>query len=611
MGGPVMDRCLSRRGQLWAAVLLLAGLLGMGSAAPAHAQLAGLLDLSCHAVTAVPATIEAPEPRFSCSGKPNDYQRASLWFRFVPNSSHDRPVVLVHNSRFDRLVVSFHYADGAVRRQHVASGDFGAHWRPGGQIAFTAPDRDAGLAYMTLRFDRPASADLLRIRLVDEGEASWQATVLSGSIGAALMLLAIGAIYNLSLALVTRRQFPLWQGLWDICMVVWGGIWSQFALTLDPALAGATSAQLCTALACGAVMFATFAAITAIEREYMPLLLRRATLLLGLGIGVLGFPLAALRSGPLLSLAIVLGWMILADLLLIASVLAIAWRRGSSDARAYAGAWAVPMLTLGTLQFIDVDALFWGAGSQIVVLMAAAWQTLWLSVAASRSHGRLRAERDMARSAEARAHELARRDPLTGLANRRGFVEAAAPMIARANRGEGPVALLLIDIDRFKQVNDAFGHDAGDAVLCTVARRLQRWEGAMCTVARLGGEEFALMIGGLEGFVLARFAENLRKEIGACRHDEAIGDHRVTVSVGVAEAARGADFHTLYRHADEALYFAKREGRDRVGNAAALFRVAGRGDRAVVPATPGLHPGEEAPDMPANDSFAQATGAGT
>jgi len=593
-----------------ALVLLVAGLVGIVLATPARAEEAGLVDPACHAVTPLTTAMDTPEPRFSCSGSPRNYQQSSLWYRFVPNSSHDRPVVLVHNSRFDRLVVAFHYADGAVRRQQVTSGDFGAHWRPGGQIAFVAPDRDAGLTYMTMRFDRPASAEVLRIRLVDEGAAAWQATVLSGSIGAALMLLAIGALYNLTLALATRRQFPFWQGAWDTCMVVWGGIWSQFALAVKPGLAGTLSAQVCTALACGAIMLASIAALTAIEREFLPRAVRLATLVTGIAIGVLGLPLAIMRSGPVMPLAIALGWMILVVLVLIASALAIAWRRGSSDARAYAGAWAVPMLTLGTIQFVDVDALFWGAGSQIVVLFAAAWQTLWLSIAASRAHGRLRAERDLALSGEARAHELARRDPLTGLANRRGFVEAVAPMIERANSGEGPVALLLIDIDRFKQVNDAFGHDAGDAVLCTVARRIARWEGTMCTAARLGGEEFALMVGGLEGFVLARFAESVRREIAACRHDEVIGDHRVTVSVGVAEAVRGADFHTLYRHADEALYVAKRHGRDRVENAASLFS----GDAPVL-AEASAHPAVIAlavdePEGAADQARAQAVGAG-
>jgi len=84
----------------------------------------------------------------------------------------------------------------------------------------------------------------------------------------------------------------------------------------------------------------------------------------------------------------------------------------------------------------------------------------------------------------------------------------------------------------------------------------------MCTAARMGGEEFALMIGGLDGFALARFAESVCREMAACEHGLADID-RVTISIGVAEAVADADFRHLYRRADEALYRAKHQGRNR------------------------------------------------
>jgi diguanylate cyclase (GGDEF)-like protein len=86
----------------------------------------------------------------------------------------------------------------------------------------------------------------------------------------------------------------------------------------------------------------------------------------------------------------------------------------------------------------------------------------------------------------------------------------------------------------------------------------------MCTAARLGGEEFAMMIAGVESFALARFADGVRQEIAACDHVEAIGDGRVTASIGVAEATATSDFQQLFRLADQALYAAKQQGRDRV-----------------------------------------------
>jgi diguanylate cyclase (GGDEF)-like protein len=280
----------------------------------------------------------------------------------------------------------------------------------------------------------------------------------------------------------------------------------------------------------------------------------------------------------------VLGGLTLAVLVAVAWCLVQAWRRGSPEARSFAGAWSVPMLVLGSTSFIDTDHWLWGGGSQLLVLFSAAWQTLWLSVSASRAYARLRMQRDMARRAEAQAHELARRDSLTGLRNRRGFFELAAAHLERAHLeigGGAPVALMLIDVDFFKAINDEFGHDSGDAVLATIGRRLARWDGELTSAARIGGEEFAIIVCGLESFALLRFAESVRREIAACQHGSAIGHRSVTASIGVAQAREGehGDVNALYRRADTALYAAKRAGRDRVIFADA--RLPAEGARAV------------------------------
>ncbi|MDE8651195.1 hypothetical protein [Novosphingobium album (ex Liu et al. 2023)] len=195
------------------ALLFLAVLLGFGWTAPANAAEVRLGRSLCHAVSARPPASDALPTRFACKGKPADYQRGSLWLhvdlRQYPVDRDDF-VLLVHNTRFDRMQVAFTYADGRIVRQTVRGGDMGSHWRAGGQIAFPAPDRNVPLVALTLRFDRLASADLLRLRMMRDGEASMQSIALATSIGAALMLLVIGAIYNASLAFAVRRQFPAW-----------------------------------------------------------------------------------------------------------------------------------------------------------------------------------------------------------------------------------------------------------------------------------------------------------------------------------------------------------------------------------------------------------------
>lgn len=537
-------------------------------ALPADAESLRLNDGLCHAVTPLrQADTLLPALRFSCRGSSAGYQQASLWLRAdltrLPVDRND-VVLMLHQSRFDRLVVSFSYADGAVARQQVRGGAFGSHWRAGGQIAFEAPVRDAPLVAVTMRVDRLASESLLHLRLVTRGEAGAQSAALAATIGAALMLLLVATLYNLSLAAAVRRQFLAWHGAWAACMLLWGLIWSQLDLLVVPAMAGTISAQICTFLACLAVALATVSVVTALGRDVLPARARIAMLVLGGAVALFGVPLALVRSAAIDALAGLASILILADLLAVAVCLAWAWRRGSAEARDFAAAWAVPMATLALIQLVDIDGAFWGAGSKLVILVAAAWQTLWLSIAATRRFAQLRVERDRARADEAQASELARRDPLTGLRNRRGFIETIAPLLDHERSAGAPVALLLIDIDRFKSVNDAHGHEAGDRVLITIAERLTRWEGPMCTVARLGGEEFGLMIAGIEGFALARFAESVCREIGACDHQGAIGQHPVTASIGVAETRAQGDFQALYRLADQALYAAKQEGRNRV-----------------------------------------------
>lgn len=522
----------------------------------------------CHAVSSLAAPDAALDQlSFVCTPGPQGYNRGSLWLRLDPRhyATPDESVtLLVHHTRFDRLSVAFRYSNGTTEWQQVRSGAFEDHWRPGAQIAFTPNDRSAQLQSITLRVDGLTSYQLLRLRIVSAGEADIENGLLSALIGAALTLLVAGALYNFSLALGIRRQYLAWQGAWAVCVFFWGAIWSQFDLILAPGMAGTIAAQSCTALSALSVLLATLSTTTALRRGTVPRPVRALALLFGSAVALIGIPATLARSTVLEQIAPLLAVTILANLLLVLMCLVWAIRRGSVEARDLLAAWSVPMAALGFTQVVDIGSQLWGGGSQILVLFASAWQTIWLSIAASRRLSRLRAERDLARAAEARASELAERDPLTAIRNRRGLVDAAQALFTAAGEDRAAIGLLLIDIDRFKTINDEHGHDAGDVVLCAIAARLARWEGPRCAVARLGGEEFAMVVTHRAGAALTAFAEHVRQEIAACDHGAAIGDRRVTVSIGIAEAGEACDFAPLYRDADRALYAAKRSGRDRV-----------------------------------------------
>ena len=162
--------------------------------------------------------------------------------------------------------------------------------------------------------------------------------------------------------------------------------------------------------------------------------------------------------------------------------------------------------------------------------------------------------------------ERAIRDPLTGLHNRRYFTETAGRDAARAARAGEPLAILALDIDHFKTVNDRFGHAAGDLVLKVLAEILTAGVRDSDLVCRFGGEEFVVLLPGASMAVACERAEAVRGEFAATPMDLGDGTEiRSTVSVGVAVFRGEGDSHeAALGRADAALYEAKRAGRNRV-----------------------------------------------
>jgi diguanylate cyclase (GGDEF)-like protein/PAS domain S-box-containing protein len=158
---------------------------------------------------------------------------------------------------------------------------------------------------------------------------------------------------------------------------------------------------------------------------------------------------------------------------------------------------------------------------------------------------------------------LALHDPLTSLPNRRLFFECLDLAIARASRTSSTCAVLVIDLDGFKTINDTLGHDAGDAVLVTVAGRLHSSLRTGDVLTRFGGDEFAAVCEEVDPAAIERIAERL---LGQAAAPIRIGttETAVTASIGIALSSTGApDPETLFRNADEAMYTAKRDGKNR------------------------------------------------
>jgi diguanylate cyclase (GGDEF)-like protein len=234
----------------------------------------------------------------------------------------------------------------------------------------------------------------------------------------------------------------------------------------------------------------------------------------------------------------------------------------------YGSAWGLLMLGLPLTQ-VDPATLL---SNRVNGLTAAVLGWLlavvtWRKTTVNLLLARQLAERQV--QLEAKQQELAQlasRDSLTGLLNRTEMLRQADAELARARRYQQDTSLLLIDLDHFKRVNDEHGHPAGDAVLTATAHNLQRAVRQSDVLARLGGEEFMVLLPqtGLEA--AAFLADKLRRQVAG--RPVACGSVKlsITCSIGVATVSgvAGEDFHALYHRCDKALYRAKGAGRNRV-----------------------------------------------
>lgn len=242
-------------------------------------------------------------------------------------------------------------------------------------------------------------------------------------------------------------------------------------------------------------------------------------------------------------------------LMLIGYALALlwqAWRVRSNYLWIFALAWGAPVVFAGLRlanSFGFVGWAFWVDHSTLLSMSA---EALLSSVGITYRIRQLSQERDEARLQEIAARALADTDPLTGLLNRRAFLR-------RAIGREGEQTLFVIDLDHFKAVNETIGHDGGDEVLRVFARAVRSSVPDGTLVARIGGEEFAVVMPSARAVDADALLARLRAE-------RMPFDMAITASIGACSGPllTEIDWKSLYRRADRALYEAKADGRDRV-----------------------------------------------
>lgn len=547
---------------------LLVAFLSVWSAGPVRAQ-AGVAGTPVDACIArlspgetVAAMIRSPG-RFDCRTPQLAFGPGDYWVLSAPltTSTVPPPLSVRVNSLWQRaLSLSILYADGHIATIATTSSTLSQHIELGAIVELDIPPRAAPPVRLLWRVE--GSANLRGIvtgmRLAD-AKASRQANLTMAAIYAAFGGLAVALfIYNLALWWALRFRFQLSYCLMVSMLVGYALSSSGLLAWLIPAIDN-NDRMRCNALLLGFTAAAAigFARSFFEERVFAGWLKPCVTIAIGMlvtsGVVHAVGSYVSIRAADRATALLMLGGLSVTIPLLLR-----AWQRGSRYLAIFSIAWAMPITSAALRLLAALHLLpdnFWLDNSTILTL---AFEAMISSLAIAYRVQALSMERDAAMAAELQARALADTDPLTGLLNRRAFLDRA---IGRPDR----VTLLLIDIDHFKLINDTLGHDGGDDVLRVFARTLHAAVPPNGLVARLGGEEFGIVVPAesrLEPEVL----------LDALRAARMPFDLRVTASIGCCTGVLENDIQwkALYRIADRALFEAKNAGRDRARIAPAL-----------------------------------------
>jgi diguanylate cyclase (GGDEF)-like protein len=379
----------------------------------------------------------------------------------------------------------------------------------------------------------------------------WTALV-AGVCGMLLFALAS----NLFLMTWLRSPFQRWYVAWLISGIFYTLCWSGAVNEILPALDGSWRVRANVLLASFLVGSATGFFFDFVETGKLPSwLITAGRWCAGLIIG-LGVLASADQFFPARTFDLLLNIAFLASILLISVGLAYAIRRDSRTVWFYLAAWVAPMIVF----MLRVARNFELVGHSDIVDMATplalAFESAILSLAIADRFRDFMRQRDAAQAEHETLRRVASTDGLTGLANRAAFQQKMNALDEQVGAD-----LLIIDLDDLKVVNDTAGHDAGDAVIVEAGRRLQRVLRGKGLIARLGGDELAVLLVGAERVLLP---ELLREVDNSGKEKLAHGSHMLSlrVSGGLASWNGGSGSpERLYKEADLALYRAKAEGR--------------------------------------------------
>ncbi len=552
------------------AMLFMLVFAGMVNRAVASGPLTAPVCIARAEAGETPAMMFAQAKRFDCATPQPQLGHGDFWAR-VSIVSEAPPVgehlVLRLVSMWQHSSSVFiRYADGHISRQDYTAREAGRFLTVGAVFEIPVPWRTAPVTDVLIRVNKTPNVRgiVLGPQLMTSGESAvikgrWTA-LYAGFAALGFTLI----VYNLALWAALRHRFLIHYCGMVAAMLCHVSSTSGAMIFVFPGLHNVARMEAgYVSLAVTAIMAMIFFAAFFESRVVTPAIWRAVRAATGFlaATTIASMVMAEMRIMPFIGVYYA-GY--LPGLIIVPLILTSAIRRKSSYVGIFLLAWFAPIASSVVRWLHGIGWLpysFWIDNSSLI---AFGIEALISSTAISMRIRTLSRERDIAKAEENAARELAHLDPLTGLANRRGLLAAA---LGRAK----PQTLLLLDIDHFKRVNDTHGHERGDEVLRQFALTLRKWCPAEALVARVGGEEFVVLLPGQDDQTAI-----VRSLLPAIRAATMPGGLRVTASCGHSRGpmADEADWQWLYRQADAALYRAKSDGRDRLCIATDFARAA-------------------------------------
>ncbi len=465
--------------------------------------------------------------------------------------------MLIDNARFSAMEVRIDHG-GTSKVIQRGQFDLGRNWSLGNNMAFNIPVAGEDVTAIRLGFRDMDSPSLMR-RVSAMDDSGHDSHMLRWIVLIALVtgVLIAAFIYNMFLLTWLRTAFQNWYVVWLASALTYLLVWSGAILYLFPFLAGPASVRTSYVLIGLLVLSGAAFFFALIERESLPAKLIDNGQIAGVAVALTSvlaafdmvFP--AWFADRLFNMAII----VVTVTLIAGSVLAA--MRGSRTVWVYLVGWAPALAMLGLRMLRNFTLLPQDDAVDIAGFAALAWQSLILSLAIADRFRQLRLDADSAEIERQTLRRVATTDPLTGLGNRALFQSLLDQSAAR----RGGVDVIAVDIDYLKQTNDMAGHDAGDALIVAVAERLAAAAGPQATIARVGGDEFVIVLEGAARARLAAVRQMIALSAGvALRH----GGHDLIISICAGHAGaedRSTSLVRIHKQADLALYRAKAAGR--------------------------------------------------